>query len=52
VVSVFAGKKPKEIPMTPRSERHDYITTSLPGVVTLLIVIAGFVLMAAWFYSH
>jgi len=38
--------------MTPRSEGRDYITGSLPGVLTLLVVLAGFVLMAVWFYGH
>jgi hypothetical protein len=38
--------------MTVPSEQHDYITGSVAGILTLLIVAAGLVLLAAWFYSH
>jgi hypothetical protein len=34
------------------SEQHDYITGSVAGILTLLIVAAGLVLLAAWFYGH
>jgi hypothetical protein len=34
------------------SEHHDYITGSVAGLLTLLIIVGGLVLMAAWFYSH
>jgi hypothetical protein len=37
--------------MTMPSEHHDYITGSVAGVLTLLIVVAGLVLAAAWFYA-
>ena len=33
-------------------EQHDYITGSVAGILTLLIVAAGLVLLAAWFYGH
>ena len=38
--------------MTVPSEHHDYITGSVAGILTLLIVVAGLVLVAAWFYGH
>jgi hypothetical protein len=38
--------------MTVPSEQHDYITGSVAGILTLLIVAAGLVLLAAWFYGH
>ncbi len=38
--------------MTPRSENHDYITGSPAGILTLVIIAAGLVLLAAWFYGH
>ncbi len=38
--------------MTAPSEQHDYITGSVAGILTLLIVAAGLVLLAAWFYGH
>ncbi len=34
------------------SEHHDYITGSVAGILTLLIVAAGLVLVAAWFYGY
>lgn len=34
------------------SEQHDYITGSVAGILTLLIIAAGLVLLAAWFYGH
>jgi hypothetical protein len=38
---------------TPRhGEHHDYITGSVAGILTLLIIAAGFVMLAAWFYGH
>jgi hypothetical protein len=33
------------------SEQHDYITGSVAGLMTLLIILVGIVLMAAWFYA-
>jgi hypothetical protein len=38
--------------MTTPSEQHDYITGSVAGILTLLIIAAGLVLLAAWFYGH
>jgi hypothetical protein len=38
--------------MTTRSENHDYITGSVAGILTLVIIAAGLVLLAAWFYGH
>jgi hypothetical protein len=38
--------------MTVPGEQHDYITGSVAGILTLLIVAAGLVLLAAWFYGH
>jgi hypothetical protein len=35
-----------------QSEQHDYITGSVAGILTLLIIAAGLVLVAAWFYGH
>ena len=37
--------------MAVSSEQHDYITGSVPGLMTLLIILVGIVLMAAWFYA-
>jgi hypothetical protein len=38
--------------MTMPSEHHDYITGSVAGILTLLIIAAGLVGLAAWFYGH
>ena len=38
--------------MAVQNEQHDYITGSVAGILTLLIVAAGLVMMAAWFYGH
>jgi hypothetical protein len=38
--------------MTTRGEHHDYITGSVAGVMTLVIVAVGLVLVAAYFYSY
>jgi hypothetical protein len=38
--------------MTTRSENHDHITGSVAGILTLVIIAAGLVLLAAWFYGH
>ena len=38
---------------TPKpGEQHDYITGSVAGILTLLIVAAGLVLLAAYFYGR
>ena len=37
--------------MTMPSEQHDYITGSVAGLMTLLIILVGLVMMAAWFYA-
>jgi hypothetical protein len=37
--------------MAVSSEQHDYITGSVAGLMTLLIILVGIVLMAAWFYA-
>ena len=37
--------------MSMPSEQHDYITGSVAGLMTLLIVLIGLVMMAAWFYA-
>jgi hypothetical protein len=34
------------------SEHHDYITGSVAGLLTLLIVATGLIFAAAWFYSY
>jgi hypothetical protein len=34
------------------TEDHDYITGSVAGILTLLIIAAGLVLLAAWLYGH
>jgi hypothetical protein len=53
VASVFAGiKTPKESPMAIPSEQHDYITGSVAGIMTLLIVVLGLAFTAAWFYAY
>lgn len=33
-------------------EQHDYITASTAGRVTLLIIVVGLMLAAAWVYAH
>jgi hypothetical protein len=33
------------------SEHHDYITGSVAGILTILIVVVGLALAAAWFYG-
>jgi hypothetical protein len=38
--------------MSMPTEDHDYITGSVAGILTLLIIAAGLVLLAAWFYGH
>ena len=38
--------------MSMPSEHHDYITGSVAGVMTLVIVAAGLVLLAVWFYAY
>jgi hypothetical protein len=38
--------------MSMPSEQHDYITGSVAGLLTLLIVAAGLIFAAAWFYSY
>ena len=38
--------------MTAPGEQHDYLTGSVAGILTLLIVAAGLLLMVAWFYGH
>jgi len=38
--------------MTMPSEHHDYITGSVAGILTMVIVVAGIVLLAAWFYAY
>jgi hypothetical protein len=43
---------PKEMAMAVPSEHHDYITGSVAGILTLFIIAAGFVLVAAWYYSY
>jgi hypothetical protein len=37
--------------MSMPSEQHDYITGSVAGLMTLLIVLLGLVMVAAWFYA-
>jgi hypothetical protein len=37
--------------MTMPSEHHDYITGSVAGILTLLVVVAGLGLVVAWFYG-
>ena len=34
------------------SEHHDYITGSVAGILTLLIIVAGLAFAALWFYGH
>jgi hypothetical protein len=36
--------------MTMPDEHHDHITGSVAGLLTLLIILAAIVLVAAWFY--
>ena len=38
--------------MTMPSEHHDYLTGSVAGILTMVIVVAGLVLGAAWFYAY
>jgi hypothetical protein len=38
--------------MTTPSEQHDYITGNVAGILTLFIIVAGLVLVAAWFYIY
>jgi hypothetical protein len=38
--------------MSMPSDDHDYITGSVAGILTLLIIAAGLVLLAAWVYGH
>ncbi len=38
--------------MSTPSEHHDYITGSVAGVMTLVIVAAGLLLLAVWFYAY
>jgi hypothetical protein len=35
--------------MSMPSEQHDYITGSVAGILTLLIIVAGLAFAAAWF---
>jgi hypothetical protein len=35
--------------MTMPSEQHDYITGSVAGILTLLIIVVGLAFGAAWF---
>jgi len=37
--------------MTMPSEQHDYITGSVAGILTLLIIVVGLVFVGAWFYG-
>jgi hypothetical protein len=37
--------------MTTRCENHDYITGSVAGILTLVIIVARLVVLAAWFYG-
>jgi hypothetical protein len=37
--------------MTMPSEQHDYITGSVAGILTLLIIVVGLAFVAAWFYG-
>jgi len=37
--------------MTMPSEQHDYITGSVAGILTLLIIVVGLAFAAAWFYG-
>jgi len=34
------------------SEQHDYITGSVAGIMTLLIVVLGLAFAAAWIYGY
>jgi hypothetical protein len=38
--------------MSMPSEHHDYITGSVAGVMTLVIVAAGLLLLAVWFFAY
>ncbi len=38
--------------MSMPNEHHDYITGSVAGILTLLIIAAGLVMLAAYFYGH
>jgi len=38
--------------MTMPSEHHDSLTGSVAGILTMVIVVAGLVLGAAWFYAY
>ena len=42
-------KCPRRCPMSMPSEQHDYITGSVAGILTLLIIVAGLAFAAAWF---
>jgi len=33
-------------------EHHDYITGSVAGLLTLLIIVIGFALVGLWFYGY
>ena len=35
--------------MTMPSEQHDYITGSVAGILTLLIIVVGLAFVGAWF---
>jgi hypothetical protein len=37
-------------PMTKPDEHHDYLTSSVAGLLTLLIILVGNALVAAWFF--
>jgi hypothetical protein len=38
--------------MTTPGEHHDYITGSVAGLLTLLVILGGIVLVATWFYVY
>ncbi len=38
--------------MTTRGEQHDYITGSVAGILTMLIILFGLALVGAWFYAY
>lgn len=37
--------------MSMPSEQHDYITGSVAGILTLLIIVVGLAFGVAWFYG-
>jgi hypothetical protein len=37
--------------MAVSGEQHDYITGSVAGILTLLIIVFGLALAGAWFYG-